>query len=322
MPADDPQGRLARLVETEGDVRDLLAASEAELVASDSNDVWRIGQVYLRVCWRGDIGRLEKEAMLGPTLPVELGYPPVLSSGRSDGLSWMLTDVVPGTNLSLQWTSMSRRQRRRALASGAAALRRLHDWTPPPHVLSGLLHAKDEAQDADSIVGAAVNPLPMDRLRSLLEEASRDSKIDTRLSTALADRLDGLAPHDPYGSDEPRVVVHCDLSIANILWRGHDDLSLLDFEWARVGVRDMDLLAFADLPAEELADGPTWIHDSYPELFDYPALLERLWLYELAYALRGLIAWSPSAARIEALRRMADGPPPIAQALAQMRPSG
>jgi aminoglycoside phosphotransferase (APT) family kinase protein len=131
--------------------------------------------------------------------------------------------------------------------------------------------------------------------------------------------LTELSRHDPFDSDDTAVVVHGDLSIANVLWRDRDDISLLDFEWARWGSRDMDLPSFSDIPDPDRAQAFGWIHEGYPELFAYPQLTERLWLYELVFALRGLIAWWPSPRQLERLQGLVVEPPPHVVQLTQAR---
>ena len=43
---------------------------------SDSNETWKIGELVLRICWRGDRSRLQREALVLEHLPDE-----VLTSG-------------------------------------------------------------------------------------------------------------------------------------------------------------------------------------------------------------------------------------------------
>jgi hypothetical protein len=84
---------------------------------------------------------------------------------------------------------------------------------------------------------------------------------------------------------------------------------VLDFEWCRLGVPDMDLLSFADVPSTDPAVVSRWIHACYPELFAYEFLLERLWLYQLVIATRSVVAWSASPSNVERLRAAAAQPP-------------
>src|SRR5215469_6447507 len=71
----------------------------ARLVPSNNNDVWRLEAGYLRVAWRGDRGRLAREAELLGRLRDALPVPEVLDCGGDDRLSWSLTAAVPGTPL-------------------------------------------------------------------------------------------------------------------------------------------------------------------------------------------------------------------------------
>lgn len=63
-----------------------LAASgrdEADAVPlrSDSNDVWLIGDVVLRICYRGDRKRFEREALVSAAMPASVRVPRLLAQG-------------------------------------------------------------------------------------------------------------------------------------------------------------------------------------------------------------------------------------------------
>jgi hypothetical protein len=42
-----------------------------------------------------------------------------------------------------------------------------------------------------------------------------------------------------------------------------------------------------------------WIQDDYPKLFEAPDLDRRLWLYALAYTVRGIVFWPPDRPETE-----------------------
>jgi hypothetical protein len=57
----------------------------ARLVPSNNNDVWRVKPGYLRVAWRGDRGRLAREAELLGRLRGVVPVPEVLDRGGMTG---------------------------------------------------------------------------------------------------------------------------------------------------------------------------------------------------------------------------------------------
>ena len=320
MLPSDPRGRLDVLLARESALRGQVRGREPEPVPSDSNDVWRMGGLVLRVCWRGDTSRLLKDAAIAEALPKALCHPKVVAAGGRGDLTWVLTEFIDGRNLAAHWASMSRGDRRTAIRRAAEALRVLHDWQPPPAISDRLTaDSPSPASPAQTIVESCINPLPLTVTQVLIEELERREGVDPSLVVDLRDVVAALSRHDPLGFEAARVVVHGDLSIANVLWRGRDDLSVLDFEWARWGSRDMDLPSFADIPGPDVPDAFRWIHDGYPELFAYPELTERLWLYEIVFALRGALAWWPSPRQLERLRGLVVGPPHQVVQLARAR---
>ena len=69
----DPTTRRQRLARVLREVR--VPAGTPVLLASDSNDTWRIGSVVLRICWRGDRDRFAREAAVTAALPPGVPYP-------------------------------------------------------------------------------------------------------------------------------------------------------------------------------------------------------------------------------------------------------
>lgn len=95
-----------------------------------------------------------------------------------------------------------------------------------------------------------------------------------------------------------------------MLWDGDRITAVLDFEFARSGLADLDLdvlLRFVALPhlhvapdyeletrAGGYADAPWWLAEDYPELFGHPHQFERVRLYSLAWDVRELLAFPPA----------------------------
>ena len=103
---------------------------EPEFLESFSNDASRMGDVVLRVCWRGDRSRLIREAALAAALPAAIGFPEVLGAGESDELSWMLCRKVHGQGLGAVWFDMPDTRLRTVMADYARVLNVLHAWSP------------------------------------------------------------------------------------------------------------------------------------------------------------------------------------------------
>jgi hypothetical protein len=284
----DPRSRLRHLQAT-GQV-DL--PGDPQLMESESNDVWSIGELVLRVCWRGDRARLERELLVATHLPEGVPYPPVVAGGRDEALSWTVTRRLPGAALSALWDTLPPGERRAAIRRHAQILRTLHAWHPPPAV-SAAIRRRPPADPADpaTIVGADVNPLPVSRAMLLVEAARRLPFVDPGVIDAVADRFRELRTSDPFLTDEP-VVVHGDAGTTNLLWHRGRIVALLDFEWVRWGPRDLELAPFVGFMGGR-STVLSWLEEDYPRLFAAPDLVQRLWLYQLAGALRGLIVYPP-----------------------------
>jgi scyllo-inosamine 4-kinase len=285
----DPWSRLRHLTAT-GQV-DL--PGDPRLLESESNDAWSIGEHVLRVCWRGDPGRLERELLVAAHLPEGVPYPPVVGGGRDQGLSWTVTRRLPGSALSGLWDALAPGVRRAAISRHAHILQTLHAWQPPPAV-SEAIRRRPPVDPADpaTIVGADVNPLPVSRALLLVKGARRLPFVDPGVVDAVAERFRELRAADPFLTDD-LVVVHGDAGTANLLWHQGRIVALLDFEWVRWGPRDLELapfIGFMEGPSTVLA----WLEEDYPRLFAAPDLVQRLWLYQLAGTLRGLVVWPPS----------------------------
>ena len=174
----------------------------------------------------------------------------------------------------------------------------------------------------DALVGSAIVPLPMERLAPLLDWMEELPGVDRDLTSRVRKRIDDLYPKvsDPEFRDG--VVVHGDAHLANVLWHG-GRVTLLDFEWARLGPPDLELeAACRDDPEIERRAGPgpvaasdvpvlAWLRTGYPALFNRTDLTERLWLYELCHQVRQLCASDVISAgdrRIERLENLANRP--------------
>lgn len=295
MSYDARRARLVRVLAAER----IDPSAAAVPLASDSNDVWRIGPLVVRVCWRGERARLRREALLASTLPPEAGYPDVVSSGQDGELAWMITRWVDGVSLDSAWPGLDSAERRQAVGQLAEILAALHSWVAPPQVTALLNGAEVELAEPSLVVGASLHPLPVVRAFALAEHARGLPFVDGRVIDEAVARLHLLAGHDPYVGNEDQVVVHGDAHLANLLWRDGRVVALLDFEWARLGPRDLELEPFLrsvtwsgqdpeSMRPPELARLFGWLAADYGQLFASPHLVERLWLYQLTCTLCAL----------------------------------
>jgi aminoglycoside phosphotransferase (APT) family kinase protein len=319
------RGRLARVLRV---ARLPAAAATAApvLLPSDSNDVWRIGPAVLRVCWRGDRGRFAREAAVTRALPAGVPYPEVLDTGSDPDLAWQVTRTVEGVPLATLWHGLSRAERRDAVHQIGQALATLHAHRFPADVVAALAAPRPVGDTSTSaLVGADITPLPLRRAESLLAAARHEGRADHALIDDVAARFRELADADPLAdaplADADRradaslaeadrlaevepparaaTCVHGDAHLGNTLWKDGRLTALLDFEWVRLGPPDLEIEPYLRADTAGLTDTGLlrealgWLAESYPAMFDGPDLVRRLWLYQLANAVRELFLDTP-----------------------------
>ena len=298
------------------------AVSGAVLVPSNNNDVWRVEAGYLRVAWRGDRSRLAREAGLLQALGEFLPVPRVLDCGGDDLLSWSLTAEVPGIAYEHLCVRPAPPGLRGLAREIAALLRALHSW-PVPRELAGLLRRSGKDPDPLRRAGSELVLLPPASALELIPLAHQLPFVDHGVLDAAAGRLSELADAAPARGE---VALHGDFYLGNILIHGDHVSGLMDFEFARMGPPDLELISLIrGLDAESrlgVRRPPllTWLAEDYPDLFDTPDLDRRLWLYALAYTIRHVIFWPPDRAEadgldpahpLHTLRRLIDAPLPL-----------
>ncbi len=293
--------------------------SDAELVPSNNNDVWRLKTGYLRVAWRGERSRLAREAELLERLRGFLPVPEVLDCGGDDRLSWSLTAGMPGTAYEHLCVRPAPPGLRDLAREVAGLLRALHSW-PVPHELAEMLRRPGADPDPLRRAGSELVLLPPSSALGLIPLAGQLPFVDHGVLNAAAERLRELGK--PMTADG-EVLLHGDFYLGNILVHGDHVSALLDFEFSRMGPRDLELVSVVRaLDAESrlgLHRPPllAWLAEDYPELFGTPDMDRRLWLYALAYTIRQIIFWPPDRGEadglavthpLHTLRRLIDGP--------------
>jgi aminoglycoside phosphotransferase (APT) family kinase protein len=341
MRIDD--ARRARLAHVLQAVR--LPAAAPVLLPSDSNDAWRIGPAVLRICWRGDRGRFAREAAVTRALPAGVPYPEVLDTGSDGDLAWQVTRIVEGVPLSTLWRGLSRAEQRDAVSQIGQALAALHAHRFPADVVAALAAPRPVGEMSTSaLVGADITLLPLRRAEMLLVAARHEGRADSALIDEVAARFRELADADPL-ADAPLAeagwvaaappapasppvgavtCVHGDAHLANALWKDGRLTALLDFEWVRLGPPDLEIEPYlrADvtgLTHIEVREALGWLAESYPAMFAVPDLVRRLWLYQLANAVRELFldgtGQSPDDGPQRWLRRIVTSPDDLVRIL-------
>lgn len=288
--------------------------------AGNSNDVWLAEHTVLRVCWRGDLERLVLEAQLGEALPSSVGYPKTLAWGQTPETVWQIQQRVQGATLESIWLDQSRSSLRDYVSQIALAYRSLHEWAIPEHIRA-LLLARDTRQESDS--RAQLLALPVPYSLQLLEQVSRLNWFPPDLLESVGLRLEDLSRVDPFNFDQgSSPLIHGDAGPSNIFVHSGKIVSLLDFEWARQGPIESELVIWlhlkrqADLQSIEFPPVLDWLKEDYPELFASPDIREHLWLYQLAFVIHGVAIWPPDSPEstlvrnhhIHTLRLLVDSP--------------
>ena len=306
--------------------------ADAVLLPSDSNDAWRVGDVVVRICWRGDRARFEREALVADALPASIPAARVLDVGWDAEVAWLVSAAVDGIQLNEAWPALDLADQRRSVIQTGEALAALNGHAFPAAVRT-VLAERQPPDSLDAIMGADLNSLPVGRTRRLLEPASRLPGVDADLIDAVAERLTELEPVDPLSDTALAahgggVVVHGDAHPLNVLWND-GVVALLDLEWVRLGVPELEIEPFLHRGAvtrasmDETRRGLAWLAAAHPDAFAAPDLIRRLWLIEFGHAVRQLIAWPPDGPENELpgdhpllrLRRIVTGPEHLEETL-------
>ena len=290
---------------------------DAVLVESWSNDAWLTDDAVLRVCWRGDRTRLEREHRLLTALPESIPHASVQRSGVWQDGTWIVLRRIPGERLDLVWPTLGLEQRRQATSRLGALLRSLHRWRAPSEIRSLLMSSVAIAGLSPAeVAGSSLVPLPASRLDPLLAWSEELLCEHTALQRAVVRRIAELGWSVDEKEFDEGIVVHGDAHAANVLWNAGEIVAILDFEWARLGPPDLELEAICrDDPVVEMGMGAggvrahevfalAQLREGYPELFEREHLTERLWLFQLCYELRSLCVWADEGVNVRVLSRL------------------
>ncbi len=303
-PVDKDQKDRSRRLETVLGAAGLQPLGPPSGVVSYSNDTFllddrRYGEAVLRICYRGDIDRLPREATVGRAIPPEVGYPEVLGSGEAFignyRLTWSLARRLRGSTLLEAWPVLPESERRRAARSTARVLRALHAWRPPDRLIAGLSWpAPEELTTRERVIGASIHPVPIERVRLLIAELAAVEGVDGSLVAAASAAIERLRDRAP-AFDDPGTsnLIHGDLQLSNIWWNDHGEAGLIDLEWTRFAPAWVDLARLRDNADADATGGLTmhaellgWLREDYPELFTVDRLDDRIRFLCLAFFVR------------------------------------
>jgi aminoglycoside phosphotransferase (APT) family kinase protein len=274
--------------------------AELERASSVTNEVWMTADHVVRVN-RTPNHRLRREAHLGAALPAEVGYPGIVAYGGETGADWLILERVPGVPLSRAWPSLRFPERRAAISQLGNMLHALHTWTPTVDVTP--------IDTPPQLLAVGSNGWAVAPVLAALDQASQLEHVDpVLLNEASVIVRQSAAALEPFTST---TLIHGDLTFENVLWDGNKVTAILDFEWARIAPRDLELdilLRFCAYPflhvaedyehltkAEDYADVPWWLAEDHPSLFDFARQIERVRVYSIAYDVHDLLQHPPQA---------------------------
>jgi aminoglycoside phosphotransferase (APT) family kinase protein len=201
---------------------DFAAARRAE---GWSNATWIAGGLALRIATRQGSENIRREARLAQLLPAEVGYPPRVDSGVSDGLEWCLSKEIPGRCLGDVWPELGWEERAAALRGMWRKAQAVHAVALAPAACLAGRRAWFNTTDAAEASAS---------LARLEQQGMFTSTQVDALRTAL-DRFWLALPAADC------VLNHGDLTLANAIWDAGQVVSLLDFEYAVIAPAELDI---------------------------------------------------------------------------------
>ena len=289
--------RVASILRTAGVGND----AAPERIAGSTNEVWKSGPYVIRVGFMPGATRLRREAELAKILPREVHYPPVVASGAEAFGEWIIVRHRVGRVLSREWSGLSVEGRRDVTHDIAHALHAVHDLVPSEEGVEKFSFREELGELAPP------HDLRLPQLRKHLDCLKDAPYVDFGIIKEAEERLDSLV--DAFFEHERHGIVHGDLHFENVMALDGVLVALLDFEWARVGSREIDIDVLARFCSEpelhvggeyqtsamDYRDVLRWVNEVYPELFDHEFIHERLMYTALAFEIPSLAALPPDA---------------------------
>lgn len=252
-----------------------------------TNATWLAGGLALRMSVQQGNEKILREAKLAALLPAEVGYPPIVETGATDGYEWSLSREIRGCNLGEALPELDVEQR-------ITALRGL--WQKIQAIQRVDLAAAQSLARKQSWFNATDAGMADAGLGRLLQQEI----ITCRQAEVLGDALRRFWQALPTAA---RVLSHGDMTLENAFWNEGQVVSLMDFEYANISPAELDLnhlvkCAFASkdiLQGLQDPDGaglqrirqvvadlalPVLAHPGGPDLLLGYAILLELWMLE------------------------------------------
>ncbi len=252
---------------------------------SAAREVWFYGPYVLRI---HQDNALEGEARLLRLLPTGIPHAPVVAAGEG----WIVQKRVSGEPLSAVWRSLDATKQRAAAQQLAAILINLHQLR-----ISGMPSLSP---------GWFAAILPDTILKLAAQLRARDPALLDAVIQFTRRTMTEVTPPLRWG------FVHRALHFDHVLWNGERITALLDFEYAVLAPRELELDAInrfvrhpgltSALEPGDLESLIGWLREDYPLLFGEAGVEKRLKLYSIEHDLR-LLAADPDRRRIRAPAR-------------------
>jgi aminoglycoside phosphotransferase (APT) family kinase protein len=210
-----------------------------------TNATWLAGGLALRLAVHEGRDNIRWEARLAALFPPEVGYPPIVACGVTDGFEWSLALELPGRNLGEVWSELDWDGRIAALRQLWARTRAVH--TVPVDAAAPLARQ----QPWFNVSNAGEAEAGLDRL----VKGGVLHPDQAEVLAAILGRFWNARPKAPL------VLNHGDLTIENALWHEGRVTALLDFEFAVMAPVELDLnelvkMAFAPGERDETFSDP------------------------------------------------------------------
>jgi aminoglycoside phosphotransferase (APT) family kinase protein len=267
-----------------------------KLTGGQVNQVFLVDQKYVvRIGQRENaFYRLQHETELLRSLEGMVRVPRVIAFGKEQGYTYQVQLFVPGQKVYAVWKDLRPFEQERIVVELTESLRILHGLHFPSF---GWNCQEDESFDTWS--GFLTNKFQ----RAIAEiQSLRLAMVPGSIEMAEA----YFEEHKGVLEGGVPSLVHCDLTLVNLLAHQGKLSAILDFEYSIRAPRDYELWvleAFCLYPNDyaeahmeifcsaDFANFCVLVRKHYPELFETPNLRERLNLYQLDAALGSYVGW-------------------------------
>lgn len=178
----------------------------------------------LRLSVKPEADKIRREARLAALFPPEVGYPPILETGVTDGYEWSLSQEILGQCLGEIWPDLGWNERRDVLRQLWHRTRAVH--TVDLTAATGLARRQ-----------AWFNATDADAAEATLSHLTQQGWFTPAQTAVLRQALNRFWQVLPL---TPNVLNHGDLTLDNALWHEGQVVALLDFEYAMTAPVELD----------------------------------------------------------------------------------